>query len=120
MAFVVVSDLDRAISFYVDTLGAQVLQPASARRPAQCVLRPPGEQQCLTLVEVRVPGEPTCTGSGGTGGSNADWGVQADIELSRVAGAAPDDAGLWRTPRGDVVAWFRDHAGGISSLHRVA
>jgi hypothetical protein len=46
--------------------------------------------------------------------------VQADIELSRAAGAAPDDAGLWRTPRGDVVAWFRDHAGGISSLHLVA
>lgn len=115
MAYVVVSDLDRASAFYVETLGAEVIQAASPRRPAQCVLRPPGEQQCLTLVEVREPGA-----APEAGGSRAEWAVQADIELSRVAGAAPDDAGLWRTPRGDVVAWFRDHAGGISSLHLVA
>jgi catechol 2,3-dioxygenase-like lactoylglutathione lyase family enzyme len=114
MAFVVVSDLDRALAFYVDTLGAEVVQGASPRHPSQCVLRPPGEQQCLTLVEVR---EPRQTPQGST---RAEWAVQADIELSRAAGAAPDDAGLWRTPRGDVVAWFRDHAGGISSLHLVA
>jgi catechol 2,3-dioxygenase-like lactoylglutathione lyase family enzyme len=113
MAFVVVSDLDRAVTFYVDTLGAEVVRPASPRRRSEAVLRPPGERQCLTLVEVRESHE-------GAAAGGAEWAVQADIELSRVAGAAPDDAGLWRTPRGDVVAWFRDHAGGISSLHLVA
>jgi catechol 2,3-dioxygenase-like lactoylglutathione lyase family enzyme len=114
MAYVVVSDLDRAVAFYVDTLGAEVVRPASARRPCEAVLRPPGEHQCLTLVEVRESRE------GAAVGSEAEWALQADIELSRVAGATPDDAGLWRTPRGDVVAWFRDHAGGISSLNLVA
>ena len=56
MAYVVVSDLDRATAFYVETLGAEVVQEASPRHPARCVLRPPGERQCLTLVEVRESG----------------------------------------------------------------
>lgn len=112
MAFVVVSDLDRAVAFYVDTLGAEVVRQASGRRPAECVLRPPGERQCLTLVEVRDDevGAPV----------DAPWARQAAVELTRAAGARPDDAGLWRTAYGDVVAWFRDHAGAISSLHLVA
>lgn len=110
MGYVAVSDLDLAMSFYVDTLGADVVELPSAEDPALCVVRAPGVDQSLTLVEVR-------SGRTAAGGSTAEASVRADIELSRAAGAEPDEAGLWRTPHGDVVTWFRDQAGGIASLN---
>ncbi len=121
MAFVAVNDLDRALAFYVDTLGSSLLEAPNAQHPEVCVVRTPGgpgSALSLTLVQVATPSE-------GDGSGDAppatEAAVQADIELSRVGDAVVDDAGLWRTPEGDVVTWFRDQAGAIASLaHRAA
>lgn len=131
MAFVAVHDLDRALAFYVDTLGSSLVEAPTTQRPEVCVVRAGavGESRdalSVTLVQV--------SGARGAGASREDRSgardeervttevaLQADIELSRVDDAVVDDAGLWRTPQGDVVTWFRDQAGGISSLaHRAA
>ncbi|QIK65918.1 VOC family protein [Nocardioides sp. HDW12B] len=132
MAFVAVHDLDRALAFYVDTLGSSLVEAPTSQRPEVCVVRAPGDPGhtraalSVTLVQVSTPrdagasradGDPTRDEERAT----TEVALQADIELARVDDAVVDDAGLWRTPQGDVVTWFRDQAGGISSLaHRAA
>ena len=121
MAFVAVNDLDRALAFYVDTLGSSLLEAPSAQHPEVCVVRTPGGPGAalsLTLVRVATPAEVNADAEASL---TTEAAVQADIELSRVDDAVVDDAGLWRTPQGDVVTWFRDQAGAIASLaHRAA
>ena len=139
MAFVAVNDLDRALAFYVDTLGSSLVEPPSASHPEACVVTAPGSgdssgDSLLSLTLVLVPtrrgngatatgGPPGAAAAAGAPGRQAttEASLQADIELARVDDAVVDDAGLWRTPQGDVVTWFRDQAGAIASLaHRAA
>lgn len=129
MAFVAVNDLDRALAFYVDTLGSSLIEAPTGRHPEVRVVTAPGNgagSLSLTLVLV-----PTARHAGASRAEQAEGGpvrartteasLQADVELSRVEDAVVDDAGLWRTPQGDVVTWFRDQAGAIASLaHRAA
>ena len=121
MAFVAVNDLDRALAFYVDTLGSSLLEAPTAQHPEVCVVRTPGGPgTALSLTLVRVATSSEAVGPAG-GPVATEVSLQADIELSRVEDAVVDDAGLWRTPQGDVVTWFRDQAGAIASLaHRAA
>ncbi len=132
MAFVAVHDLDRALAFYVDTLGSSLVEAPTPQHPEVCVVRAPGDpgntRAALSVTLVQVSTTRDAGASGGDGrapqdedGATTEMALQADIELSRVDDAVVDDAGLWRTPQGDVVTWFRDQAGGISSLaHRAA
>lgn len=129
MAFVAVNDLDRALAFYVDTLGSSLVEAPTGRHPEVCVVAAPGSgEDSLSLTLVLVPSardagaaRPEQPQSGLVRTRTTEVSLQADIELSRVGDAVVDDAGLWRTPQGDVVTWFRDQAGAIASLaHRAA
>jgi hypothetical protein len=48
-------------------------------------------------------------------GTVASLGARG-VEFARYDGLVQDDLGIWTTPSGDRVAWFRDPDGNILSL----
>jgi catechol 2,3-dioxygenase-like lactoylglutathione lyase family enzyme len=113
VAFVASGDLDGAVAFYRDRLGLTLVEVT----PFAAVFDVDGTTLRLTLVEDHVPAGHTVLG----------WTV-ADVaaavaELAarglpavRFAGLEQDEAGVWRSPGGARVAWFRDGDGNVLSL----
>jgi len=117
VAFAATTDLDRARSFYEQTLGLPVLE----QNDFACVLDANGTMLRVTAVpKVAHPGY-TVLG----------WRV-SDIEATvrdlaargvcflRYDGINQDEAGVWTTPGGDRVAWFADPDGNTLSLTQFA
>jgi catechol 2,3-dioxygenase-like lactoylglutathione lyase family enzyme len=113
VAFVPVADLGRARSFYENILG---LPCVDADRWA-CVFNSNGTTLRATLVEGFVPGRQTVVG----------WAVpdlpaavqyltDRALSMERYAGIEQDDRGIWTTPAGDRVVWFKDFDGNTLSL----
>jgi catechol 2,3-dioxygenase-like lactoylglutathione lyase family enzyme len=113
IAFAPTTDLARARTFYEDVLG---LRPIDQNAYA-CVLDANGTMLRITAVaEVAHPGY-TVLG----------WRV-ADVMHSiahlesrgvvfvRYEGMEQDDRGVWTTPSGDRIAWFRDPDDNVLSL----
>jgi hypothetical protein len=46
--------------------------------------------------------------------------VAAGARFERFDGMPQDDAGIWRTPDGSAVAWFKDPDGNLLSLTQFA
>lgn len=44
------------------------------------------------------------------------WLTERGVELERFEGLPQDDLGIWRTPGGASVAWFRDPDGNTLSI----
>jgi catechol 2,3-dioxygenase-like lactoylglutathione lyase family enzyme len=113
VAFVPVADLGRARSFYENILG---LPCVDADRYA-CVFDCAGTTLRATLVEGFTPAGHTVVG----------WAV-ADlpavvqyltdraVKMERYDGVEQDDRGIWTTPAGDQVVWFKDFEGNTVSL----
>jgi len=108
MAFVATSDPARAKAFYRDTLGLHLVsedQFALVFDAAGTMLR------VTTVQEVRAV-KYTVLG----------WQVpdiietakrlhEAGVTLERYAGMQQDDLGVWKSPSGAKVAWFKDPDG---------
>lgn len=117
MAFIPVSDLPTATSFYADVLGLAVTEET----PYAVVLDAGGTMLRLTQVEDLRPQPFTIAG----------WQVE-DLEASiaalgargvsflRYEGMEQSANGIWSTPGGDMVAWFADPDGNTLSLTRFA
>ena len=117
MAFIPVSDLPMATSFYSDVLGLSVTEDS----PYAVVLDAGGTMLRLTPVESLRPQPFTIAG----------WQV-SDLEASidvlaargvhflRFDGLDQDAAGIWSTPGGDRIAWFADPDGNTLSLTHFA
>lgn len=116
IAFASTTDLARAGTFYQDVLGLRVVN----QNAYACVLDANGTMLRITAVaEVAHPGY-TVLG----------WRV-ADIAQSvaelesrgvvfvRYDGMEQDDLGVWTTPSGDHIAWFRDPDDNVPSLTEV-
>ena len=113
IAFVATADAERARAFYAGTLGLEL----DSESPFACVFRAAGTMLRVTVVERVVPAPYTVLG----------WAV-ADIaarvhELSargvvfeRYEGVEQDELGVWRSPGGALVAWFKDPDGNLLSL----
>src|SRR5262249_30193109 len=109
MAFVPSTDLDRSLDFYRETLGLEFL----GRDPFACQFR--GLR--VTLVEEPARAAYTVLG----------WRVD-DIEASvrglvdrgvafeRYGGMEQDELGIWTSPSGARIAWFKDPDGNTLSL----
>src|SRR5262249_21166879 len=117
IAFVPSTDLDRSRRFYADRLGLPVIEGS----PFACVLRAGPTMLAGTKVDERRG--PPVTGFG--------WAVTdihatvaalaaAGIDCLRYPGMDQDSAGVWQTPAGDQIAWFRDPDGNTLSLTRFA
>jgi|SRR5450631_168493 catechol 2,3-dioxygenase-like lactoylglutathione lyase family enzyme len=117
IAFVPSLDLNRSRTFYADVLGL-TLQEVT---PYACVLRGSSMMVRVTKVETLHPQPFTVLG----------WQVDdihaaaaelaaAGVDLVRYEGIDQDTGGVWATPGGDRVAWFRDPDGNTLSLTQFA
>ena len=113
VAFVSTTDADRATAFYRDLLGLELVE----QTPFACVFRTPNAQLRVTLVSELVPAPYTVLG----------WRVDdvqaatralaaAGVEPMRYAGLEQDEQGIWLSPAGARVLWFKDPDGNVLSI----
>ncbi len=113
VAFVATTDVVRARTFFTDVVGLSVLEDT----PFACVLDAHGTTLRVTPVESIAPARYTVLG----------WTVpdmaaavrdlaERGVSFERFDGLEQDELGVWTTPGGDQVAWFKDPDGNILSL----
>jgi predicted enzyme related to lactoylglutathione lyase len=113
MAFVPSTDLDRARTFYHGVLGLA----AEEINSYACVLRSGGMMLRITKVDEFVPQPFTVLGWTVADVRQAVSGLAAKgVVFERFDGMDQDASGVWSTPGGDKVAWFKDPDGNTLSL----
>ena len=114
VAFAATRDPDRAKAFYEDTLGLPLL---SDDRPFALVFNAHGTMLRVTVVREMAPAPYTVLG----------WDVldiavavrmleAAGVKFERFDGVSQDELGIWRSPSGARVAWFKDPDGNVLSI----
>ena len=114
IAFVTIVDVDRAKEFYRDTLGLRLI---SEEPPYALVFDANGIMLRLGMAKERPP----------VGGTVLGWQVpdataavrdleQLGIRFERYDHLRQDAQGIWTTPTGAKVAWFKDPDGNILSI----
>jgi catechol 2,3-dioxygenase-like lactoylglutathione lyase family enzyme len=117
IAFLPSTNLDRSRQFFADRLGLAVEEVT----PFACVLRAGTTMLRVTKVD-QLRAQPFTV----LGWEVPDiHAVMADlaaagVDCVRYDGMDQDAAGVWTTPGGDLVAWFRDPDGNILSLTQFA
>jgi catechol 2,3-dioxygenase-like lactoylglutathione lyase family enzyme len=113
MAFVPVTDLTRAQDFYVGKLGLELRHADDYG----AMLRSNGTTVRLAVAEGFEPPPFTVLGWEVASIEAAVGALTAEgISVQRYDGMGQDDAGIWRAPSGDRVAWFPDSEGNTLSL----
>ena len=113
IAFVNIVDVEKAKAFYGGTLG---LRPVS-EDPFALVFDAKGTMLRLAIVRQAPEGHATVLG----------WEVpdaratveelqEAGVRFERFPHVKQDELGIWTTPSGAKVAWFRDPDGNILSV----
>ena len=114
VAFVAATDAPRAKAFYRDVLGLRLV---SEELPFALVFDANGTMLRVTIVPDFVPAKHTVLG----------WDVldivatatrlrQAGIACERYGFFEQDALGIWRSPSGAKVAWFKDPDGNTLSI----
>ena len=114
VAFVATSDPDRAKKFYRDTLGLRLV---SEQLPFALVFDLHGTMLRVSIVNKFKPAGFTVLG----------WHVpkiqvavtaltKAGVEFERYPGMDQDELGIWSSPSGARIAWFKDPDGNTLSL----
>lgn len=114
VAFVNIFDVERARSFYRDTLGLRLV---SEELPFALVLDAHGIMLRLAIGQAPPHGQGTVLG----------WRVPAiaaavqdlsgrGVVFEHYEFLKPDELGIWTTPTGAKVAWFKDPDGNILSI----
>lgn len=117
VAFVPATDLATASRFYHGVLGLRLVRCDDFA----CVFDAQGTMLRVIAVPELAPAAHTVLG----------WRVpdlkstmddlrRAGVAFTRYPGLPQDDAGVWTTPGGDLVAWLRDPAGNTLSLTQFA
>jgi catechol 2,3-dioxygenase-like lactoylglutathione lyase family enzyme len=117
VAFVAAPDLGRARAFYEVILGLTLVE----ENPFACVFQAHGTRLRVSAVENLVAAPYTVLGweVDDIGATITALGARG-VMFERFAGMDQDQAGVWTTPGGDRVAWFKDPAGNILSLTELA
>lgn len=116
VGFVLITDPGRARTFYGDLLGLPIVHEDGFA----VVLDAGGTSLRLTVVP-EVP-EPVGTNAGWIVADVSDSVRQltgAGVEFERFPGMDQDADGVWQSPGGAAVAWFRDPDGNRLSLTQV-
>lgn len=113
VGFVPSTDLDRARGFYEGALGLTVEDV----NPYACVLRAGGTMLRITKVDQLAPQPFTVLGwvVADIARTAAQLGARG-ITFERFDGLGQDEAGVWTTPSGDKIMWFKDPDGNTLSL----
>jgi catechol 2,3-dioxygenase-like lactoylglutathione lyase family enzyme len=117
IAFVATEDFSRARAFYSDLLGLTVVSES----PFALEVDAAGTMLRITRVDEVRPASYTVLG----------WGVpdirksvaelkDKGIAFERYSGIEQDDLGIWTSPGGARVAWFKDPDGNLLSLTEFA
>lgn len=117
VAFVPAADLGRARHFYETILGL----PCVDATAIACVFDCGGTTLRVTKVADFSPAPYTVLG----------WAVpdlraavqtviEHSMEMERYPGIEQDERGIWTTPNGDLVVWFKDPDGNLLSLTQPA
>jgi len=113
IAFVPTKDMGKARPFYEKTLGL----PMEGESPVACAFRANGVLLRVIVVEQLTPFPFTLLG----------WSVEdikatvaalttRGVAFDRFEGVAQDELGIWRSPGGAQVAWFKDPDANTLSL----
>ena len=113
VAFVQVTDRKKARQFYVDVLGLEFV----SEDPFALVVDSNGTRVRIGEMPKLEPAQFTVLG----------WEVpdieeavldllSKGVELQQYGFKGQDERGIWTTPGGDKVAWFKDPAGNVLSV----
>lgn len=114
VGFIASSDVHRAKKFFADTLGLRLV---SEELPFALVFDANGTMLRVTIVAKPKPAGYTVLG----------WQVpdiiaavealrKAGVEFARYEGMQQDPLGIWSSPGGAKVAWFKDPDGNVLSI----
>ena len=114
IGFVTIVDVSRAKDFYRDTLGLRLV---TEEPPFALVFDANGIMLRLGMAKEIAPAHGTVLGwqvpeiSG-----NVRELAQAGVQFERYAGMDQDELGIWTSPTGAKVAWFKDPDGNTLSI----
>lgn len=114
IAFVTIADVERAKKFYRDVLGLRLV---SEQLPFALEFDANGVMLRLAIAKQVTPAPGTVLG----------WSVpdiattvmelnRAGVVFERFEGMKQDELGIWASPSGAKVAWFKDPDGNVLSL----
>jgi len=114
VGFVSIVDAARAKEFYRDTLGLRLV---SEEPPFALVFDANGIMLRLAMVKEIPPAHGTVLGwqVPDIGATVKDLG-SAGVRFERYGQMKQDELGIWTTPTGAKVAWFKDPDGNILSI----
>lgn len=113
VAFVATADADRARGFYEGVLGLTLREDS----PFALVFDANGLVLRIQKVPSVAAAPYTALGWNVTDVRETVAGLmRRGVVFERYPGLAQDDLGIWRSPGGAQVAWFRDPDGNILSL----
>ena len=114
IGFVTIVDVPRAIAFYRDTLGLRLI---AEEPPFAVVFGANGIMVRLGMAKELPPAHGTVLGWQVPDIATAVAELQeAGVQFERFPGMNQDQLGIWSSPTGAKVAWFKDPDGNILSL----
>jgi predicted enzyme related to lactoylglutathione lyase len=113
MAFVATADLAAARAFYGRALGL----PMTGQSPIACTFDAGGTTLRVVLVEKPVVAPYTALGwTVGDLAKTISELTSRGVDFERLDGVEQDELGIWSSPGGALVAWFKDADGNTLSL----
>jgi catechol 2,3-dioxygenase-like lactoylglutathione lyase family enzyme len=114
IAFVATRDPDSAKKFYRDTLGLALVKE---QVPFALVFDAHGTMLRVTIVKDLSPAGYAVLGWKVSDIQKAAKALQkAGIKFERYGGMQQDELGIWASPNGGKVAWFKDPDGNTLSI----
>jgi catechol 2,3-dioxygenase-like lactoylglutathione lyase family enzyme len=113
VAFVSTTDPDRAKSFYGGVLGLELIEETQFA----CVFRAPNAELRVTIASAVAPAPYTVLGwRVGDVRACARELAAGGVAPLRYEGLEQDELGVWSSPSGALIVWFRDPDGNVLSV----
>ena len=113
MAFLATTNAEKAKTFYQETLGLRLIE----EHEFSIVFDANGIELRLQKSQAFTPHTHTSLGWSVEDISETIKELSAKgIEFIRYEGMGQDDTGIWHTPAGTKIAWFKDPYGNLLSL----
>jgi catechol 2,3-dioxygenase-like lactoylglutathione lyase family enzyme len=117
VAFLSTTNLERARVFFTESIGLSLIEET----PFACVLDANGTSLRVTPVDELHPAPYTVLGWVVTDAAASVLGLSSrGVHFERFPGMDQNELGIWTTPGGDQVAWFKDPDGNLLSVTQFA